>query len=89
MTDITLPPDFEAWARAEVAAGRAESVEALVAKGLNGYRAEIEYIRGKLDEARASIAAGKGIPLEDFLKRVDGWIEEDEAAARAALKAAE
>ena len=38
MTAITLPADLEAWARAEVAAGRAESVEALVAKGLRGYR---------------------------------------------------
>ncbi|MFT3728484.1 MAG: hypothetical protein QM759_11725 [Terricaulis sp.] len=69
MTDITLPPDFEAWARAEVAAGRAESVETLVATGLSGYRAEIEFVRGKLDEARASVAAGKSIPLEEFLIR--------------------
>lgn len=69
MTAITLPADLEAWARAEVAAGRAESVEALVADALKERRAELEYVRGKLDEARASVAAGRTIPLEEFLKR--------------------
>lgn len=69
MTDVTLPAELEAWARAEVAAGRAESVEALVADALADRRAEIEYVRGKLDEARSGLARGEGVPLEDFLRR--------------------
>jgi hypothetical protein len=89
MTAITLPADLEAWARAEVAAGRAESVEALVAQALRERRAEVEHVRGKLEEARASVAAGRTIPLEDAFKEIDRWIEEDEAAARSQLKAAE
>ena len=89
MTAITLPPDLEAWARAEVAAGRAESVEALVAQALSERRAEVQYVRGKLDEARASLGRGEGIPLEEAFKKIDAWIAEDEAAAKALLSAAE
>ncbi len=89
MTSITLPADLEAWARAEVAAGRAESVEALVAQALNGRRAEIEYVRSQLDEGRVSLARGEGIPLEEAFRQIDAWIAEDEAAAKALTKAAE
>jgi Arc/MetJ-type ribon-helix-helix transcriptional regulator len=89
MTAITLPPDLLAWARAEVAAGRAESVDALVAQALSERRAEIEYVRGKLDEARASLARGEGVSLEEAFKEIDTWIAEDEAAAKAMLTAAE
>lgn len=89
MTAITLPPDLEGWARAEVAAGRAESVDALVADALAERRAEIEYVRTKLDEARASLARGEGIPLEEAFRQIDAWIAEDEAAAKALTRAAE
>lgn len=89
MTAITLPADLEAWARAEVAAGRAESVEALVADALKERREDIEFIRSKLDEARASLARGEGIPLDEAFRRIDAWIAEDEAAAKALTKAAE
>jgi predicted transcriptional regulator len=89
MTAITLPADLEAWARAEVAAGRAESVEAIAAEALKEHRAEIEYVRGKLDEARASIARGEGMSLDEAFQEIDSWIAEDEAAAQAPLKAAE
>lgn len=59
MTAITLPPDLLAWARADVASARAESVEVLVAASVQERRTEIEYVRGKLDEARAGLARGK------------------------------
>jgi hypothetical protein len=86
MTAITLPADVEAWARAEVEAGRDESVEALVAQALRERRAEVEYGRGKLDEARASVAAGRTVPLEEAFREIDAWIEEDETPARSQLK---
>jgi Arc/MetJ-type ribon-helix-helix transcriptional regulator len=89
MTAITLPADLEAWARSEVEAGRAESVDALVADAVKERRAEIEYVRGKLDEARASLARGEGISLEEAFRQIDSWIADDEAAAEALLKAAE
>ena len=87
MTAITLPADLEAWARAEVAAGRADSVEALVADALNERRAEVEYVRAKLDEARASLARGQGIDGDVFLAELDEWIAELEAEADAEVHA--
>ena len=64
MITVNLPEHLEAWAEAEVAAGRAESVEALTAKAVAGYRRELEAFRATLDEASAEIEAGKGIPAE-------------------------
>jgi len=84
MTAITLPADLEAWAKAEVAAGRAESVEALVAETLAERRAEVEFVRGKLDEARASLARGGGIPLQEFLARGDARVARLRNVAKAA-----
>lgn len=81
MTAITLPADLEAWARAEVAAGRAESVEALVAQALRERRTEVEYVRGKLDEARASLARGEWIDGDVFMAELDQWIAELDAEA--------
>lgn len=52
MTAINLPADLEAWARAEVAAGRAESVEALVEARLRESR-RWEHFRQSLEEAEA------------------------------------
>jgi hypothetical protein len=83
MTAITLPADLEAWARAEVAAGRAESVEALVAQAVRERRAEVEYVRGKLDEARASLARGEWLDGDVVLAELDEWIAELEAEADA------
>lgn len=84
MTAVTLPPELLAWARAEVAAGRAESVEALVAAAVKERRDEIEYVRGKLDEARASLARGEGIPLDEFLARGADRVSILRGAAKAA-----
>ena len=84
MTTITLPSDLEAWARAEVAAGRAESVEDLVAAALKEWRDDVEFVRAKLDEARASLARGEGIPLEEFLRRGDARVTRLRASAKAA-----
>ncbi len=84
MTAINLPADLEAWARAEVAAGRAESIEALVAAAVPERQAEIEYVRGKLDEARASLARGEGMPLEEFLARGEDRVSRLRGAAKAA-----
>jgi len=64
MTAITLPADLEAWARAEVAAGRAESVEALVESRLRESQ-KWEAFRRSLDEAVAEADR-------------DGWLDADE-----------
>lgn len=53
MTTITLPDDLEAWARAEVAAGRGASVEDVATKAIGRYRKQMEAFRQSLDEAEA------------------------------------
>lgn len=64
MTAITLPPDLEAWAEAEVAAGRGESVEAVANKAISRYRDQMEAFRRSLDEA------------EEEAER-EGWLDLD------------
>jgi Arc/MetJ-type ribon-helix-helix transcriptional regulator len=89
MTAVTLPEDLEAWARAQVAAGRADSVEALVADALRERRARLDRITAKLDAARESHAQGRSVPVEEVLDDLDAWILEEQAAAEAVRKAAE
>jgi|CXWL01.1.fsa_nt_gi hypothetical protein len=91
MTAITLPPDLLAWAHAEVAAGRAESVEALVAKGLRGYRLGIDTFRKSLDDARLEADRDGWIPGDAFMRDLESilqWYREN-LGARAALKVAQ
>jgi len=71
MTTITLPKDLEAWAEAEVAAGRAKSVDVLTAKAVEGYRRQLEAFRASLDEASADVKDGNGIPLEVVFKELE------------------
>ena len=74
MTTITLPKDLEDWARAEVAAGRAESVDALVADALAERRGAMGDVKALLDEARAQVARGEGLSLDQFRAHVEGRI---------------
>lgn len=91
MTAITLPADLEAWAQAEVAAGRAESVEAAISRGVRGYRLATDAFRKSLDDAVAEANEKGWIPLEDVMRDLDRWIADltIEAEREAAGKAAE
>jgi predicted transcriptional regulator len=71
MTAVTLPKHLEAWAEAEVAAGRAKSIEVLTAKAVAGYRRELEAFRASLDAASAEAKAGKVIPLEVVMAELE------------------
>jgi len=71
MTAVTLPKHLEAWAEAEVAAGRAASVDVLAAKAVAGYKRQLEAFRASLDAASAEILAGKGIPLDVVMKELE------------------
>jgi hypothetical protein len=92
MIAITLPPDLEAWARAEVAAGRAESVEAAIARGVRGYKLGTEAFRKSLDDAKAEAERDGWIPGDVFMRELDQWIAElslEAAREEAAGKTAE
>jgi hypothetical protein len=54
MNAVTLPADLQAWAEAEVAAGRAQSVEQLAAAALTDYRRRLDDFLGSLDQAEAN-----------------------------------
>lgn len=91
MTTINLPADLEAWARAEVAAGHAESVEAAIAKGVRGYQLATDAFRKSLDDAVAEADRDGWIPAEEFFRDLDQWIfdltleaDREDAAGRAA-----
>jgi hypothetical protein len=53
MNAITLPKEFESWAEAQVAAGRAGSVEAFTQEILSRHMAGVEKLRASLDAAEA------------------------------------
>jgi Arc/MetJ-type ribon-helix-helix transcriptional regulator len=64
MISISLPRDLEAWAHGEVAAGRAESVDSLIADSL-AERREWDAFRRSLDETEAEAAEGAVSPAEE------------------------
>ncbi len=66
MTAINLPADLQSWADAQVAAGRAPSVNALVAQALEESRA-MQAFRASLDAAEAE---GEGAPAEVVFDRL-------------------
>ena len=68
MNAIVLPRELEAWAEAEVAAGRARSVEQIAAHALEDYRRRLEAFRKSLDDAVAEADE-------------NGWLTEDEVFA--------
>ena len=78
MTAITLPKNLEAWAEAEVAAGRAESIEVLTAKAVAGYRRQLEAFRASLDAASAEVRDGKGIPAGVVFRELAALYPDDE-----------
>ena len=81
MSAIVLSSDLEERALAEVAAGRAESLEHVVAAAVRSYLGSLEAFRRSLDEAAAEIEAGHGVELDDAFDYVDARIE-----ARAAFE---
>ena len=79
MANITLPADLEAWARNEVAAGRAQSVDTLVAQALHERRLLSDAHRGAVEKAYASVARGAVMSEIEVDAELDRWIAEDRA----------
>jgi Arc/MetJ-type ribon-helix-helix transcriptional regulator len=66
MSAIKLPHDLEAWAEAEVAAGRAASVSAFVAEAMADSRA-LRALRASLEAAEAE---GGAAPAPEVMARL-------------------
>ncbi len=80
---IPLPRQFQAWAEAEVAAGRAESVEQLAQQALEAHQRQVETFRFSLDAAVAEADRDGWIEGDAFLANMDGLIESLEREAKA------
>lgn len=88
MTAVRLPRELEAWAEAEVAAGRAVSVEALTARALTGYRRQMEELRASIARARAE-ADEKGCrTVDEVFDEIERDLEAEIAAEEAAARRA-
>ena len=73
--DITLPREQQEWLEAQVRAGAYESVDealaSIVAEHMLIDVDVLDWAKPLVDEARASIARGEGMTLEEYRARMD------------------
>lgn len=65
---VSLPEDIERRLEAEVAAGRAESVEAAAAAAIRAQLASMDELRRSLDEAEADYDRNGGVTWSEARK---------------------
>lgn len=80
---IPLPPQFQLRAEAEVAAGRAESIEKLAEEAMEANRVKVEAFRLSLDAAVDEADRDGWIEGAAFLAEMDAMIDELEREAHA------
>lgn len=77
--DVRLKPEHEAWLRAEVERGAFNSIESALEHSIELARADeaankgldLTWTHPLIEQAEKSIAAGKGVRVEDAFKRID------------------
>lgn len=84
MNTAALPTDLKTWAEAQVAAGRAASIDALAAEALATVKVQQEAVAARLAAARAEAERDGWIAGDDALDELRAWIAEDEAEDAAA-----
>lgn len=84
MDTLSLPSDLKAWAEAQVAAGRATSVEALATQALLDAKRQQDAIAAKLNDARTEADRDGWIDGDVALAELRSWIDEDDAEASGA-----
>jgi Arc/MetJ-type ribon-helix-helix transcriptional regulator len=76
---ITLTPEQQHWLEAEVAAGRLPSVEDAVRMAVADFKAintdDLRWAKPHVEQARASLARGEIVSGEEFLKRLDIYLD--------------
>jgi antitoxin ParD1/3/4 len=76
---ITLTPEQLRWIEQQVAGGKFESVEDAVRLAVADLMAaeagDLAWARPLVDEARASLARGEGIPAESVKAEVDAYLK--------------
>ncbi len=76
---VTLTPADHAWLARQVAAGRFHSVEAALSAAIAELKArdsapDLAWAKPLVDESRAAIALGEGVPLDDAFKHWDATL---------------
>jgi putative addiction module CopG family antidote len=64
MTEVSIPAEFEAFAREQVASGRYASEAEVVADALKRYLADREALLALLDPAIEQLDRGEGRPFD-------------------------
>jgi Arc/MetJ-type ribon-helix-helix transcriptional regulator len=76
---VTLTPDQIKWLESQVAGGRFDSIEDAVRLAVAGLMTldadDLAWARRLVDEARASIARGEGMPAEDVKAQLDSYLK--------------
>jgi Arc/MetJ-type ribon-helix-helix transcriptional regulator len=71
--DMQLPPDVQDWIDQRVRAGAFQTPEEAIAFAVRQVAApdeDLSWVKPLIDEARAEIARGEGIGLEEFRTRM-------------------
>jgi hypothetical protein len=76
---ITLTPADHAWFARQVAAGRFPSLEVALSAAIAELRAresapDLAWAKPLVDESRAAMARGEGLPLDEALQHWDNTI---------------
>ncbi len=78
---VAIPPEFERFAREQVAAGHVTSEEEAVATALRGYLEDLQTLQGLLTPALAAADRGELVDGEAFMSEL---LEETRAIVEAA-----
>jgi len=72
---ITLPREQQEWLEAQVKAGAYDSIDdavaSIVAEYMRVESIDLSWAKPLVDEARASLARGEGMTLEEHTARID------------------
>ncbi len=80
---ITVPEDFEVFAREQAATGVVSSPEEAVTSALRAHLDDVRGLRALLDPALASLDRGEGIDGPSFMREL---IEETETLEAAQIR---
>ena len=76
---VSLPADLEEFVRAELAAGRASSIEEMITAALRLYREEVETMRALVQPALESLDRGEGRSAQEVFADLERRYSLDEA----------
>ncbi len=68
--EVAISPEFERFAREQIAAGNVASEEEAVAVALRDYLDEVQTLRALIDPELAALDRGEGVDGETFMREL-------------------